>query len=169
MVFIIKTHWKLHEHSETLHLFGNSLTSYMRTLGKWFQQAFPQATGYIPYIFMMLSNLQNAFQTLFCVNHTTRLWGNSTGYFSVRERAVQRNEAPCPGAEAHTLTFRFHVQAPLPHTLMSLQRQVAARHTGSHVSVDAAELHSCVPLGPQRLRGHLFIQTWPPPNLMVLL
>lgn len=94
---------------------------------------------------MMLSNLQNAFQTLSYVKHTMCLWGSSSGYFIVRKRAFRETKPFSWSWSSHHCLPAPHPGPFAPHsTPLPLQRQVA-RHTGPWGSVDTAELHLCTP------------------------
>lgn len=57
---------------------------------------------------MMLSNLQNAFQTLSYVKHTMCLWGSSSGYFIVR-KITFRETKPL------SWSWGSHHCLPVPH------------------------------------------------------
>ena len=103
------------------------------------------------FILMMLSNLQNAFQTLFYVKHTTCLWGSSSGYFIVRKIAVQRNEAPVLELRLTPLSSVPHPGPFAPHSAVPAESGHLTH--GSRGSVDTAELHRCPPRSHSDLGG----------------
>lgn len=104
----------------------------------------------------MLSNL---FLLKLSVASGADLQGSSTHSVSWRNSGSERQSVPSQGWDSH-LIFPFHIQAPLPCSLLSPQREITAQQSISILLMQLGP-QLCI---PQQSRGYLRVERCPFPT-----